>query len=155
MVWLGWATCAWAWIFSLQSFYFAAGGSVGSSAFPPALVQPVMERQPAAVALMWGTGALKVLVGLLALALIAGPRGWLARRLLLGVAWLGSVLIAGYEGLASLIQHALMVAGVVPIPAGLGGESARWHLWLFDPWWLLGGVLLGLTAWQARYRHES
>ncbi|WP_338180393.1 DUF3995 domain-containing protein [Candidatus Dormiibacter inghamiae] len=139
----------------MQSFYFAAGGSVGSSAFPPALVHPVMERQPAALALMWGTGALKVVVGLLVLALIAGPRGWLPRRPLRWAALLGAVLMAGYEGLASLIQHALMVAGVVPIPAGLGGESARWHLWLFDPWWLLGGVLLGLTAWQARYRHKS
>nr|MDQ6900219.1 DUF3995 domain-containing protein [Candidatus Dormibacteraeota bacterium] len=98
--------------------------------------------------------ALKVLVGLLALALITGPPGGLPRRLLAGAAWLGAVLMAGYEGLASLVQHALMVAGVLPIPAGLGAESARWHLWLFDPWWLLGGVLLGLTAWQARYRHQ-
>jgi hypothetical protein len=40
-----------------------------------------------------------------------------------------------------------MVAGVLDIPAGLGEASARWHLVLWDPWWLLGGVLLGLATW--------
>ncbi len=105
-VWLACATCAWAWLFSLQSFYYAAGGTFGGNAFPPVLVEPLLRREPAAVSLMWSTGALPVLVGLFALALVARPRAWLP----------------------------------------------RWHLWLFDPWWLLGGILLALTAWQGRHR---
>jgi len=151
-VWLACATCAWAWLFSLQSFYYAAGGTFGGNAFPPVLVQPLLRREPAAVSLMWSTGALKVLVGLFALALVARPRAWLPRWLLLGAACFGVLLMAGYEALASLVQHALMVAGVLPIPPELGAESARWHLWLFDPWWLLGAILLALTAWQGRHR---
>ncbi|HEV2404232.1 MAG TPA: hypothetical protein VGR88_02200 [Ktedonobacterales bacterium] len=39
-----------------------------------------------------------------------------------------------------------MVSGVIATPAGLGTTAARWHLYLWDPWWLLGGVLIIVAA---------
>jgi hypothetical protein len=41
-----------------------------------------------------------------------------------------------------------MEAGVRSIPAALGREPLRWHLVLWDPWWLLGGILFAGAAWQ-------
>jgi len=49
-------------------------------------------------------------------------------------------------GAASLVQHALMVIGATPTPLALGSEAARWHLVLWDPWWIIGGVLFVLAA---------
>jgi Protein of unknown function (DUF3995) len=153
--WPAYAAASWAFVFALVSFYWALGGTVGAATNAPAITEPVLAREPAAVAVIWITGALKLLLAALALLLLwPRPRrvptwasNWLPRRLLIGTGWVVTALMAGYEGLASLVQHALMVAGVLDIPAGLGETSARWHLVLWDPWWLLGGVLLGLATW--------
>jgi hypothetical protein len=146
-VWVGYAACAWALVFSLQSFYYAAGGTAGANTWPPSIVEPVLAREPLWVAIMWVTGALKVLLALLALALVWSRGRGLLRRLLLAGAW-GATAFLGLYGLANLVQHGLMVAGVVGIPEGLGETAARWHLFLWDPYWLLGGVLFAVAARQ-------
>jgi hypothetical protein len=46
----------------------------------------------------------------------------------------------------NLIQHALMKTGVVPVPRGLDAQALPWHLWLWDPYWILGGLLLLFAA---------
>ncbi len=49
-------------------------------------------------------------------------------------------------GGASLVQHALMVTGAIDTSAALGEHAARWHLALWDPWWILGGALFWVAA---------
>jgi hypothetical protein len=135
------------------NFYYAAGGTAGAGTWPPAIAAGVLRRDPAWIAVMWGTGALKVAAGLLALAL-AHPLGRrLPRRPLLAAAWAAVAIIGGYEGAASLVQHALMAAGVLAIPAGLGPTALRWRLVLWDPCWLLGGILFAAAA--LRYRRVT
>lgn len=151
--WAGYAACAWALLFAALSFYWAAGGTLAVETNAPAITRPVLAREPGWIALLWATGALKAVAGLLALALV---RPWgmvLPRRLLLAGGWAAFAIMALYEGAASLLQHALMVAGLIATPAGLGATSARWHLLLWDPWWLLGGILFGLATW--RYQQRS
>jgi hypothetical protein len=152
---IAYAAAGWACAFAAQSFYYAAGGTAGASAFPPSITEPVLARHPGAVAVMWGTGALKLLAAGLALALVRRWSSvWLDRGLTF-VAWGAAVVMGLYEGLLSLVQHALMLAGAVAVPAGLGRESARWHVWLFDPYWLLGGLLFAALAWQRRGRSRQ
>jgi hypothetical protein len=47
----------------------------------------------------------------------------------------------GLYGGASFLQHLLMLTGALALPAGLGRVGAQWHLTLWDPWWLFGGLL--------------
>lgn len=151
--WAGYAACAWAVAFAAISFYWAAGGTIGVNTNAPAITTHVLARDPSWIAIMWGAGVLKVIAGLLALALVRPWGRAIPHWLLLTAAW-GAVAIMGvYEGGASLIQHALMVAGVIGTPEGLGATSARWHLLLWDPWWLIGGILFGIAAWE--YRRTS
>jgi prepilin signal peptidase PulO-like enzyme (type II secretory pathway) len=153
--WPAYTAAVWAFVFAAVSVYWAAGGTAGARTIGPAIARPVLAREPGWVALLWGTAGLKALLGLLALAL-ARPWGRrLPRRLLLGLAWAAAAVMGLYEGAASLVQHALMVAGVVGTPEGLGTTAARWHLWLWDPVWLLGGALFALAARQAARRSES
>jgi hypothetical protein len=35
---------------------------------------------------------------------------------------------------------------VLDVPDGLGEAAARWHLALWDPWWITGGVLILVAA---------
>ncbi len=146
--WAAYAACAWALIFAAVSFYWAAGGTIGADTNAPAIARHVLAREPGWVALIWLTGCLKLIVALIALALVRPWGRAIPRRLLLAAAWCASAIMTVYEGVASLIQHALMVAGVVATPEGLGARSARWHLILWDPWWLLGGLLLGVATWM-------
>lgn len=148
MAWAGYAACAWACVFATASFYWAAGGIAGVDTNAPAITKPVLAHDPTWIAILWGTGALKIIAALLALALVRPWGRMIPRWLLLVAAWGASALMGLYEGAASMIQHALMVAGVIDIPAGLGSTSARWHLLLWDPWWLVGGILFGLAAWS-------
>lgn len=51
-------------------------------------------------------------------------------------------------GVANLFDHWRMVAGLRDTPEVLGERAARWRLMLWDPWWLLGGLLFLAVAWQ-------
>ena len=102
------------------------------------------------IAALWVIGAAKLALGLLALAVAYGrPRAPRLQRACRLAVLLAGVLCAVY-GLANLVQHSLMALGVVDVPSGLGRTAMWWHLGLWDPWWILGGVLLVLTARAAR-----
>jgi len=87
----------------------------------------------------------KVLGGLLALALVRPwgrviPRGWL----LLGSAAV-SVLLVVYGGL-NVLLGALVLSGVIH-PAGAVDRTAlRWHVGVWDLWFLVWGILLSLAV---------
>lgn len=147
--WAGYAACAWAMAFASMSFYWAAGGTAGADTLGPALSTLGTERNPAFVALLWLTGVLKVLAGLLALALVRLPGRIILRRVLLTSARMTSCLLFLYGG-ASWLQHGLMVAHSIPTPLGLGRAAALWHFLFWDPWWMLGGILFGAMTWQHR-----
>lgn len=147
--WAAYAAATWALIFAALSFYWAAGGTAGVQTLGPAIDRLGASRDPGFIALVWATGILKAIGGVVALALVQSWGKVMPRWLLLAAAWGGGVLALLY-GAASLLQHALMVAGVIATPAGLGAAAARWHLLLWDPWWLLGGILFLVAAWFNR-----
>ncbi|KAB1910126.1 DUF3995 domain-containing protein [Micromonospora sp. AMSO1212t] len=142
--WAGYGACIWALLFAGLSFYWAAGGLVGQGTIGPAVEEPALAREPAFVALLWGTAVLKLLAAPLGLALATGRPRWVPRWLLLLGGWGAAALLSLY-GLANLTQHLLIVAGVVDLPAGLG-SALPWHLFLWDPVWLSGGALFTLAA---------
>jgi len=136
----------WAVAFAAPSFYWAAGGRVGAGTIGPAIESLALARDPAFVTLLWVTGVLKLLAAVLALMLVVpGLRGPLPPRLVGSAGWTAAVVLLGY-GIANLVQHLLMWTGPIPVPAGLGTAALRWHLALWDPVWIIGGVLFTLAA---------
>jgi hypothetical protein len=61
---------------------------------------------------------------------------------------IGGALLVLYET-AELVQHLLMATGVVDRD-GLDDTALYGHLLLWDPWWILGGVLFALAGWRSR-----
>jgi hypothetical protein len=152
MPWAAYGASAWAFIFAATSFYWAAGGTAGGDTIGPAITN--LAHDPAFIAALWAIGVVKVLGGLLALALVQPWGRSLPRRVLLTAAWAGGILVVLY-GAASWVQEGLMLVGVIPIPSGLGHTAALWHVLFWDPWWLLGGILFVAAAWFYGRRTSS
>lgn len=146
--WAAYAATLWVLFFAAVSFYWASGGQLGINTLGPALLATAKEPGFTFVGL-WLAGTVNVLEGLIALALVQ-PWGKVFPQLALRtLAWIGGGFAFLY-GLVSYVQHTLMMIGVLAIPVGLGPVAARWHLALWDPWWILGGILFIATAWLAR-----
>ncbi len=144
LTWSAYAACAWSFVFAALSFYWALGGTFLQETQSPQIL--ALTTEPWFVAVVWLTGLLKVLAGLLALSLIqrwgeAFPV-WLRRT---GVWGVGLVLTL-YSG-ANLGARGLMALGVLETPASMRSVAATWHLILWDPWFLLGGALFLAAAW--------
>jgi len=144
--WAVYGAAAWALVFAAMSFYWAAGGSIGASTLSDAIVEPARAREPGFVAVLWATGALKAIAGLLALALIWPRNQLLPRWIPLTATWVAGVGMLLYGG-ANLAVRGIMAVGLLATPESMHSAAARWHLFLWDPWWVLGGALFVLAAW--------
>lgn len=145
--WPALAAAAWAFTFAAMSVYWAAGGTLGGATIGGPLADAAERREPAMVAVLWITAALKALAGVFALALVRPWGRRLPRRVLRVLAWTGGVGLLLYS-LALLVQHGLMEAGAIERARSLDASELRWHLWFWDPFWLLGGILFTMAAYD-------
>lgn len=145
--WFAYAACIWAFIFAAFSFYWAAGGMIGAETLGEGIARLAAARDPELITLTWITGVLKVIAGLLALALVQRWGHVFPRWLLRLAAWGAGLLFLGY-GIANVIQHAMMILDPSQIGELLGSVNAvRWHLALWDPFWMIGGLLFIAAAY--------
>jgi hypothetical protein len=144
-MWAGRAACVWAAIFALMSLYWAAGGQLGGETVGVEINRLGHERDPSFVAQLWAAFALKAIVAMLALALVQPWGRRLPRRLLLVLAGVTGAGVTLYAA-GNLVQHALMATGTIGTPEDLGSYAVPWHLALWDPFWLAGGLLFLAAA---------
>jgi hypothetical protein len=117
-----------------------------------AIEERARTRDPAGVALGIGAGLLKVAGGLLALALVRPWGRAIPRRLLGGAAWAASVVLTAYGGLLVAVGT-LVLTGLISPSGPVDRTALRWHVLLWDLWFLVWGLVLGVAAWQ--YGRES
>lgn len=140
-----------AFTFAAVSFYWAVGDRAGLSTLGGRIEEMALGRDPLIVTMVWVTGVLKVAGGLLALALVQPWGLRLPRHLLLLAAWGGAVLLTAY-GVLQLTSVGLVMLGVLTPSQPIDATVLWWRLLLWEPWFLLWGVLLGLAAWSAGSR---
>ena len=145
--WAAYAACALAWLYAVPSLYWALGGTAGLDTVGGAIEELARTRDPAGITLALGAGVLKVAGGLLALALVRPWGRAIPRRLLLGAAWTASVVLTCYGGLLVAVG-ALVLTGLISPTGPVDRTALRWHVLLWDLWFLLWGLLLGAAAWQ-------
>jgi hypothetical protein len=142
-VWAAYTACGWALLFAALSFFWAAGGRTG--------LHPLeLEAAPSNVGwiiINLGAGIIKVIIGLLALALVQPWGRIIPRKLLRTCTWILGIGMVLYGGLG-LISDVLHVTDLINDPTN--GKWFFWYLVLWDPWWVLGGVLYLIVAWVTR-----
>jgi Protein of unknown function (DUF3995) len=144
--WPAYAAAAWALLFALVNVYWGLGGRLAA----PFADAARALADPLVVAANWAAVALKLGMAGVALATVRPWGERLPRRLLLLVVYgLGAGLTL-YGGLG-LVFDALRAAGA--LPASEPTRAVLWvHLLLWDPVWLLGGLLFLATG--ERYRRR-
>jgi Protein of unknown function (DUF3995) len=131
--------------YALVSLYWALGGRALLSTVG-GYVQQFAERGGALPVLVGLAAAVaKVGGGLLALALVrpwgqAVPRLWL----LAGSA-AASVLLLAYGGL-NVVLGGLVLAGVLHPAGSVDRTALRWHVGIWDLWFLVWGILLAVAT---------
>ncbi len=149
--WPAHAAAAVALAFAAVSFFWGLGGTAGLSTLGGTIEAMARDRDPLAVVAVWVTGVLKVLGGVLALALVRPFGARLPRRPLLVLAWAGGVLLTAY-GVAQVSSVAAVLLGAVTPSEPLERSALWWRLLLWEPWFLVWGVLLALAARTAGRR---
>ena len=99
---------------------------------------------------VWAAAGLKVAAALLPLLACrhATRRGH--RRAVRALAWAEAAVLTGYG--AVLTTGGLLVqAGVIPTPGTADHRALAWHAYLWDPWFLVWGLLVAASIIAARY----
>ncbi len=142
--WAAYAAAVWAGAFAAVSLYWALGGMIGIDTLGGRIEELARSGGAAASLLGWGATVLKAAGVVFALALVRRWGRVFGRRPLLVAGWAATVVLIGYGGL-TVGAELLVAVGVLVPPAGVDRYAFYWHLALWDPYFLLWGVLLGIA----------
>jgi hypothetical protein len=151
--WAGYAACAWSLIYMVPHLYWAAGGTELISVVRTAAPQEPEWQLINGVASAMLTGA-----AVIAFILACGTHRRLLHGSLLAIAWAGCVLSVAH-GIYGIADRTLIVAGVRQIDGqSFAVDQHGWVLWdllVFEPWFLIEGVLFGLAGWVSLMRSRD
>jgi hypothetical protein len=141
--WAAYAACGWALLFAAIHAYWALGGSLG--------LVPGLSMARGSVLFVIDLVAIPLCIGgaAFALTLVLSWGRSFPRRVLLIVAWCGCAFLVVHAA-PTLLQGGLIGAGVLKNTLS---PLERWDLMVYEPFWLLGGILFGIAAWF--YQRES
>ena len=155
--WPVYAAVAWCVVFGGLHLYWAlGGGAAGFADFSmPSNRELAMTRDPFYMGITWGVVVACVAAGIFALAPFHKWTRRIPRWMLLTPLWVifGLFLL---RGVGNLTQSALIAGGGMPFDPLAAAEAPAWNRWLlidalvYSPWFILGGLAFGATAWAAR-----
>lgn len=134
--WAGYAACAWALVFTVPHIYWAVGGTAGLAGHP--MTGALLMVNLAAIPLC-------LIAAGVALGTVQSWGQTVPRWLLLTGAW-GAGAVLGVRGIVGLVQRA----------RSFGQIGSQPVLAVFaDPWFLFGGILFSVAAWDYQRRSRD
>jgi hypothetical protein len=133
------------------SLFWTLGGTFLLDTVGGAIEEFARERSATALAVGTATTLIKVGVGVLALALVQPWGVRVGRRLLLAATWgaSGSLLLWGG---ANVLIGALVLGEVIASSGTVDERALRFHVFLWDLWFVIWGAALALAALRSRSR---
>jgi Protein of unknown function (DUF3995) len=153
-VWPACAAAALALVSAAVSLYWTLGGTRLLDTLGGSLEDLARDRSGAALALGILVVLVKALGGLLALALVRPWGGRIGRRLLVLLSSAASTLLVLYGGVYVLVGG-LVLGGVIIPSEPVDWHGLRWHVFVWDLWFLLWGLALGLATWRSHVDRSS
>src|SRR3954447_2476551 len=133
------------------SLYWSVGGTALLDTVGGAIEDLARDRSLGGIALGLTAVAVKVFAGVLALALRHPPLGGTRRRLLLIANAAAAVILFAWGG-ANVAVGSLALGGAITPAGDVDRHALRWHVLLWDLWFLLWGVALAVAVTAARSR---
>jgi hypothetical protein len=140
------AACLLGVLYAAVSAYWAAGGTALLDSVGGVFQRAGREGSAGLIAVVWVTVLLKLVAATLGIVVVRGQeritprRGRQLRKLSWGVA----TLFVLYGGVLSVTGW-LVQLGIVSAGASADHEALRWHAYVWDPWFLVWGLLLGVA----------
>jgi hypothetical protein len=139
------AAAAVAFGYAAVSLYWALGGHAMVSTVGGYVQRFAREGGAVPVLVALAAAVAKVIGGVLALALVRPWGRVIPRRWLLLLSTAVSVLLVLYGGL-NVLAGALVLTGAIHPAGDVDRTALRWHVGLWDLWFLVWGILLALAT---------
>jgi hypothetical protein len=138
-------------LYAAVSAYWGAGGTALLDTIGGALEREGRAGTAGILAVIWITVVLKLAASAIGLLAVAQPQ-WLSRhraRLARRAAWLVALLLTLYGG-ALTVTGLLVQADIVHASDHADHRALRWHAFLWDPWFLVWGLMLAIALSLSR-----
>jgi len=146
-----WAAFAVGLLYAAVSLYWALGGGWLLDTVGASLTQASRSASALVVIAVWFAVGLKVIASVLPLpataAIAPGSLRW--RRLIRTLSWIEAGILTIY-GLIWTAVGLLVQAGLVGTSATADHRALAWHAYLWDPWFLVWGVLVTAALLRSR-----
>ena len=136
------------------SLYWTPGGTRLLDTVGGSLEDLARDRSGGALALGIVVVLVKAIGGLLALALVRPWGARIGRRLLVFLGSSASALLVLYGGVYVLVGG-LVLGGAITPSQPVDRHGLRWHVFVWDLWFLLWGLALGLATWRSHVDRPS
>jgi hypothetical protein len=146
------AACVAGLAYAAISVYWALGGTWLLDTVAGTLEQQGRVGNPGILLAVWAAAALKIIgaiVPLAAAGLTPGQATASRRRQMRGLAWLEAAILTIY-GLVLTGAGLLVQSGAIAPAASADHRALAWHAYLWDPWFLLWGVLVTAALVRSR-----
>jgi hypothetical protein len=130
--------------YALVSLYWAAGGTRGLGTLGGSIERLARSEDATAATVISIVIILKLAAAFLALALVRPWGQRIPRRLLLIAGGVAATVLILYGGV-QVISEALVETGAIRPSGHVDWRALRWHLGVWDLWFLAWGVALGVA----------
>lgn len=139
------AACAVGVVYAGVSVYWGLGGTWLVDTVGGSLAKRGRAGDAAVLGAVWGAAVLKLIAAWLPIAAVRAP----GQRKVWVLAWLAAGILVLYGLVLSAVGW-LVQAGVVRAAAHADHRALAWHAYLWDPWFLVWGLLIAWALVRAR-----
>jgi uncharacterized protein DUF3995 len=148
------AACLIGLLYAAISVYWGVGGTWLVDTIGGSLARLGRERNAAVITAVWAAAVLKLTAAILPLLVVAelsSPRVNRAARLL---AWIAAAILTAY-GAVLTTSGLLVQTNIIHASATADHRALEWHAYLWDPWFLVWGLLIATALLRSRARSPS
>jgi hypothetical protein len=144
--WIAYVAAICAGLFCAVSLYWASGGTAGLRTVGGFAERMARASGSGSAMVIWVTVVVKAVGVILPLSLVRAWGRVVTRRWRAAACGAASVILVLYGGV-QVISEALVELGMIRPGGSVDWVALRWHLELWDSWFLLWGLLLGTATW--------
>lgn len=141
-------------LFAAVSVYWGLGGTWLADTVGGPIAKAALAGNTGVTLAIWAAVALKLVDAVLPLLAVRRLSSGVWNRNLWVLAWIEAAILTLY-GLVLTVSGLLLQAGVIHASATADHRALAWHAYLWDPWFLIWGLLVGAALLRDRQRRSQ